>query len=119
MQNSPPFPRADDGLGHAWGLAGAAPEAVWERFSASYEAQAEALWHAFAARGWRVALEWAGSEDGEAIIARDQGGDIVLLYHLEDPAEAERLRAARESGRLDAFIKASLSETDEESNRSS
>ncbi|MDO5528021.1 MAG: hypothetical protein Q4F71_01340 [Paracoccus sp. (in: a-proteobacteria)] len=104
MHDSPPFPRADDGFGHAWGLAGAAPEA---------------LWRAFAARGWRVALEWAGSEDGEAIIARDQGGDIVLLYHLEDPAEAERLRAARESGRLDAFIKASLSETDEESNRSS
>ncbi len=41
--------------------------------------------------GWVPELGWAGSEGGEAMIARDQDGEMTLLFHLEDPAKAEQL----------------------------
>lgn len=91
----PDFPRADDGLGFAWGLELDRPTLVWERFSPAYEEQAARLWDEFAARGWHPALEWAGSQDGEAIIGRDDDGEIVCFYHLEDPSTAQELAKGR------------------------
>lgn len=104
----PDFPRPDDGAGHAWVLSGAAPTLVSERLSVAYEQQAADLWDAFAARGWIPALEWAGSQDGEAIIGRDAAGEIVCLFHLEEPAGAEELAAARHAGTLQKLIDAEV-----------
>lgn len=113
----PNFPRPDDGLSHAWGLSGPTPVEIWERFSPAYEAQAADLWDAFAARGWAPALEWAGGQDGEAIIGRDAAddpGEIVCLFHLEDPQVAQSLAAARSAGKLDAEIDQELNALSDE-----
>ena len=106
----PPFPRTPDGKPHAWGLKGKVPAEIWERFSPAYEAQARTVWSAFAALGYDPALEWAGSEDGEAIIGREarprprRTASIVVLFHLENPQEAVRLQQAIAGGRLKALI---------------
>ncbi|MFN8084235.1 MAG: hypothetical protein U0Q14_08395 [Dermatophilaceae bacterium] len=86
VSNRPDFPREDDGLGFAWGLEFDRPRHIWERFSPAYEKQAARLWDEFAAKGLHPALEWAGSQDGEAVIGRDDAGEIVCFYHLEDPS---------------------------------
>lgn len=111
------FPRKNDYLGHAWGLTGSEPVEVWERLSPAYEAQAEALWNAFAARGLNPSLEWAGSQDGEAIIGRDDDDEIVILYHLESPAEARTLALARAEGSLNRLIATHLRELEQEAQR--
>lgn len=100
----PPFPRPDDGLGHAWLLMGQEPVGVSERFSRAYEEQAAELWDAFEARGWVPALECAGSQDGEAIVGRDAEGEIMCFLHLEEPMGAEEIASARRSGRLQELI---------------
>jgi len=100
----PDFPRPFDGLPRAWQMDTDEPVEVWDRGSAAYEEQAAALWDEFARRGWQPALEWAGSEDGEAIIGRDTDGSIVCLVHLEDPADARAALAAREAGRLAQLV---------------
>lgn len=87
------FPRKDDGLGHAWGLQGATAQAVWERFSPAYEAQAARLWRAYRAAGTRPALSGAGSEDGEFIVGQRPDGSYHGLTHLEDPSEARAIAA--------------------------
>ena len=89
---TPFFPRTDDGLPRAWGLGAAAPVEIWERFSPAYEAQAERIVRALAARGLTVRIAGAGSEDGEYVTA-SAGGETLLLIHLEDPAEARRIAA--------------------------
>lgn len=105
-----PFPRADDGLGHAWGGRGTRPQEVWERFSEPYEAQAQALWACLETLGLEAALDWAGSQDGEAIIGRDSDGEIVVLYHLEDPDEAIALQGAASKGELRAFVETTIAD---------
>ena len=101
MNDVPAFPRTPDGKSRAWG---GDPTDVWYRYSPAYEAQAEALVHAIAAAGLTPALAWAGSEDGEAAVGRDASGEVVVLFHLEDPAEARRIAEAMESGRLGELI---------------
>lgn len=100
------FPRRDDGKGWAWGLKGARPAEIWERFSPAYEAQAELLLAALARRWPVAALDWAGSEDGEAAIAGNGEGRLEFSYHLEDPQAARRLAEAIADGRLDEFVEA-------------
>lgn len=112
-----PFPRSPDDKPHAWGLMHSVPTEIWERFSPTYEAQAEAIWDAFRQRGLDPALEWAGSEDGEAIIGRKplarpgREAEILVLFHLENPEEAQRLQAALAAGRLEALIAGDIRET--------
>ena len=108
MIEPPRFPRADDGAGWAWGLEGDTPRAVWERFSPAYEALAERLLRAIAARGLTATLEGAGSEDGEFILVHDlvPGGvpeGYELMCHLEDPNEAVPLAALDAAG-IEAWI---------------
>lgn len=98
------FPRADDGLGWAYGLQGARPEQVWERFSPAYETQAEALLAAIDAAGYLAVIDWAGSEDGEAAIGLNETDEIALLFHLEDPVEAKLIAQAIAQGRLAQLI---------------
>lgn len=98
------FPRTPDDKGHAYGLLGAVPEQVWERFSDRYEAQAEALCNVISDMGYVAALEWAGSQDGEAIIGRNATGEIVVLYHLEDPNEAEQIEKAIAEGWIQKML---------------
>ena len=87
------FPRSPDRKGRAWGPSGGKPAEIWERFSPDYEAQAERLARAIEARGLTARLGGAGSEDGEYLAAlRD--GELVMLQHLEDPAEARALLGA-------------------------
>ena len=112
-----PFPRRNDGKPHAWGLAGTDPYEIWERFSPSYEAQAQAMWEAFENMGLVPALEWAGSQDGEAIIGRDHADEIVVLYHLENPEEARMVQQALASGTVMDFIERSLNEERKETER--
>lgn len=114
-----PFPRSTDDLPHAWGLMHDIPTEIWERFSPAYEAQAEAVWAAFAEMGLVPALEWAGSQDGEAIIARrmmtkpGRDAEIVILFHLENPQEAQRVQTAIETGRLAALIADEIRESED------
>lgn len=56
------------------------------------EAAARAL-AALAAAGWRADRDWAGSEDGEAVIACDDHGTLVGAVHL-DPWGVESILAA-------------------------
>lgn len=105
-----PFPRDDDSLGHAWGVQNDRPELIWERFSPSYETQAEALWKCLEDRGLAPSLDWAGSEDGEAIIGRNPAGDIVILFHLEDPDQALILQTAHAHGKLGDLIEQTIKE---------
>ena len=96
------FPRRPDRKGRAWGPSGGKPAEIWERFSPGYEAQAERLARAIEARGLTARLGGAGSEDGEYLAAlRD--GELVMLQHLEDPAEARRL-AALDDAALEAML---------------
>lgn len=99
------FPREDDGLGWAWGLTGDKPTEIWERFSPAYEAQAEAVLEEISAQGWLAVLDWAGEQDGEAAIGLDDQDNIALLFHLEDPAEAQLIAQAIKDGRLPALVK--------------
>lgn len=122
-----PFPRSRDQKPHAWGLVHNVPTKIWERFSPAYEAQAETIWTAFDALGLDPALEWAGSEDGEAIIGREPSAksgakpgaepDIVVLFHLENPQEAERLQSAIAAGTLAALIEGDIREMQADSDR--
>lgn len=80
---SSPFPRVPDDQPDAWG-----GEDV--RFTPSYEARAQALWDILTDLDLSPQLMWAGSEDGEALVAT-RGTEIVWLVHLEDPREQERL----------------------------
>lgn len=113
-----PFPRSRDDKPHAWGLTHENPIEIWERFSPAYEAQAETLWAAFRQMGLEPALEWAGSEDGEAIIGREASSrpgreaEIVVLFHLENPDEAMLLQKAIATDRLAALIEADIRETE-------
>lgn len=101
------FPRPRDAEPHAWGLEGDTPAHVWERFSPAYEALAERLVRALEARGYRVSLGGAGSEDGEYLLVqhpdRDGPDSYVLMCHLEDPSEAQPLDAL-DAGGIEAWI---------------
>ena len=103
----PAFPRPRDDQPHAWQLSGPEPVEVWERFSPAYEAQAERLARALAARGFDVSLDGAGSEDGEFVSGRDETGRFLLLAHLEDPSEAREI-AAMDDAALSAWIDAAI-----------
>ena len=86
------FPRRPDGEPWAWGLSGAEPVEIWERFSPAYEAQAERLFAVLRALGFAPAFGGAGSEDGEYIRAEHNTSDrSVFFYHLEDPADARHV----------------------------
>lgn len=103
--NTPGFPRADDGKGWAWGLTGDRPEKIWERFSPAYEAQAAEVVAALARLFGRSELDFAGSQDGEAAVALAPSGRALLLLHLEDPQLAQELAEARAEGRLDDWLR--------------
>lgn len=103
--NTPRFPRADDGKGWAWGLTGDRPEKVWERFSPDYEAQAAEVLAAMARLFGRSELDFAGSQDGEAAMALAPSGRTLMLVHLEEPQTAEELAKARADGRLDDWLR--------------
>lgn len=103
-----PFPRTPDAEPHAWGLSRERPHEVWERFSARYESQAEELWNAVAALGLIPSLEWAGSQDGEALLGRDKNGALVVTFHLEDPKEAENIAKAISMNSLAMFVHDSI-----------
>lgn len=113
-----PFPRPRDDKPHAWGLTHEVPTEIWERFSPAYEAQAETVWAALRQMGLDPALEWAGSQDGEAIIGRTASAqpgreaEIVVLFHLENPDEATLLQKAIATDRLASLIDADIRETE-------
>lgn len=89
MSNQITFPRRRDDEGFAWGLSGAEPVEVWERFAPAYEAQLERLTTVLGDLGFTPAIGGAGSEDGEYVRAEYDSNDrIVFFYHLEDPADA-------------------------------
>lgn len=62
--------------------------------------------------GYNAMRDWAGSEDGEAIIAIDKKGAIAGFIHL-DPYETDNLIAAEKEGRLIEEIKSSLDKKEE------
>lgn len=92
-----PFPRTPDGLPDAEGN-------EEKRFSAPYEARAEQLWHAIADLGCRPSLEWAGSEDGEAMVGRAADDSVLLVIDLEDPAQQRAIDALIDSGELSRWL---------------
>lgn len=103
------FPRARDQASWAWGLKGSKPVNVWERFSPSYEAQAERLMRGLEHLGLCPVIAGAGSEDGEFVAASRPGGDgTAFFFHLEDPANAKTLSEIPDA-RLKEWILGELS----------
>lgn len=97
-----PFPRAKDDLPHAWGPEGG-------RFTPEYEQRAERLWDVLVELGLRPELVWAGSEDGEAIVAYPaDDSDIAWLLHLEDPESQKTADRHLADGDAAAWIRSSL-----------
>lgn len=50
-----------------------------------------------------VSREWAGSEDGEAVVGVDQHGEILCMIHL-DPTEIDRMMEEIQKGQLKEFL---------------
>lgn len=97
----------DDGLGWAWGLQGAVPEQVWERLAPAYEAQLAIMKSNLETRGYTVERAYAGSEDGEVLLAY-RGKELHSLFALEDPTEALEVQKAIQEDRLDAYFDAAF-----------
>lgn len=89
------FPRFRDKKRHAWGLQGKKPEAVWERFSASYEAMLERLVLELERQEFKVTIDGAGGEDGEFVFAKHADGRSIFR-HFEDPKEARELASVKD-----------------------
>lgn len=90
------FPRKDDGMGFAWRWEG-------QRFTPAYEARVAKLFAAISLfPDWTPAIEFAGSEDGEVVVAYYRDADYWrYVFAVEDPAEQEW---------IDELIKADASE---------
>lgn len=78
------FPRIPDGLPNAW-------DSEEPRYSAGYEKRAELIWDAMTDLGFFPTIEWAGSEDGEAIVARGKDSKALLIVDLEDPEQQKTM----------------------------
>lgn len=75
------------------------------RFSDSYEARAQTLAQAVEMAGYAPALDWAGSEDGEALLALDKtSGELMWVVHLEDPHEQALVDQHIASNTLYTFV---------------
>lgn len=99
--NGKPFPRIPDGLPDA-------PENREERFTSAYEARAESLWKGIVGLGYRPSFEWAGSEDGEAIVARGDDDTVVIVIDLEDPGQQQMIDLLTSGGDLTEWLKDEL-----------
>lgn len=66
----------------------------WTRGSKAYDRQAKHVIDAMKKLFADAELCFAGSQDGEAAVAYDGDGKMVLLLHLEDPSEAIEICAA-------------------------
>lgn len=108
MTTRPDFPRPDERPGHSRAPASEELEGVFERFSLTYEAQAEAVWDALEEKDLKVWITGAGDEGGETICAGRAYDDAALVVHLEDPNEALAIAAARSAGKLDEYIASAL-----------
>lgn len=53
--------------------------------------------------GYEAARDFVGSEDGEAVVARDEQGELRHLMHL-DPDGVAQMLEADEAGTLDEFL---------------
>ncbi|CZE46286.1 hypothetical protein [Campylobacter geochelonis] len=51
-----------------------------------------------------VSVDFQGSQDGEAVVARDKKGEIIALIHI-DPYNLEIMQAEYENGKLEEFLK--------------
>ena len=106
MSNEIAFPRPRDNERFAWGLSGAEPVEIWERFSPAYEAQLERLATTLSDLGFTPTVGGAGSEDGEYVRAEYEGNDrIVFFFHLEDPADARFVSSQNDAGLRDWIVK--------------
>lgn len=96
-----PFPRIPDGLPDA-------PENRERRFTPAYEARAESLWKGIAGLGYEPSFEWAGSEDGEAIVARGDDDTVLVVIDLEDPGQQQMIDLLTSGGDLTEWLKDEL-----------
>lgn len=79
------FPRQHDGFASAWPGPG-------ERFTPVYEERLQRVAVAIAACGWRPAVEFQGSQDGEAIVAYHPREDYwTYLFQIEAPSEQQHV----------------------------
>ncbi|MCS4485099.1 hypothetical protein NXS08_06415 [Gleimia sp. 6138-11-ORH1] len=78
------FPRVADGFQPAWSWEG-------QRLTHAYEARLEYLFNAISLfPNWTPAIEFEGSEDGEAVVAYYQDtSKWRYLFAIENPAEQE------------------------------
>ncbi|WP_147599362.1 hypothetical protein [Flaviflexus massiliensis] len=96
------FPRVPDGLPDAWVGDGG-------RFTPGYESRAEELWKAISKLGFHPTFDWAGSEDGEAIVARDSEGHAQLIIDLEEPQQQRIIDSKLAEGILTEWIREEIS----------
>jgi len=91
------FPRVPDGLPDAF-------EGENGRFTPSYESRAKEVWNAMTQLGFHPTFDWAGSEDGEAVVARDVEGHAQLIVDLEEPGQQELIDRKLAEGSLAQWI---------------
>lgn len=84
-----------------------------DQYVADREAAAAEALEVFRAAGFDVRRDFAGSEDGEAVVARRPDGEIAFLIHL-DPQGVAEMSAARRDGTLKEYLLSDESPTCEE-----
>jgi len=79
------------------------PEKEAETYIADREYYAERASEIFREFYPRVAREWAGSEDGEAVTACDENGQLMMHVHL-DPSNIREMKQADQNGELRRWL---------------
>ena len=79
------------------------PRSMARAYIADREACAEAAMAVMRTFCAHVSRDWAGSEDGEAVVGCDERGDLICMIHL-DPEGIEEMKHAIAADRLKAFL---------------
>lgn len=79
------------------------PEEEADAYIEKRERYAALATKCYEARSLNVRRDFQGSEDGEAVVAVDETGEIAFLLHL-DPYETEAMQKAEAKGDLEAYF---------------
>lgn len=79
------------------------PEAEADEYIRTRERYAEMALAFYAKRFASVRRDFAGSQDGEAVLGLDEQGELQFLLHL-DPMNIQQMEEAEEKGQLEDFF---------------
>lgn len=80
------------------------PEHEADRYEAEREEAKALALEAMRSFCHSAGLDFAGSQDGEAVLGYDEAGACVALIHL-DPEGVKQILAAHREGRLEALLR--------------